>query len=123
MNTYEAIRTLILSIIFFILLLPLISYLILVTGFKEYSLISYFVLLATGIFLGFICKYENKKLLKSLSVTSVFFLIYLAVCFLTESNTYDMTAYLLAAFNLFLGTIIGAMLSITKKPKKKGSLK
>lgn len=112
----------ILNILVTTLFIFVLSFIIFKLGFYEYNLASNFVMLFTGIFSGYLTSNiaNSKKLPKSFLISALFCILYLGTCFILNNYKIDLIPYLSRIINLFFGTFMGLLLSMNKKPKRKG---
>lgn len=110
------------NVLFCFILILISSFLILKFDFEQYSFITYLCLLLTGVFSGK-AKYQEKKLINSFISSTILFFIYLAISFVLKHEIVFINSYLIVAFNIYLGTLIGCILSVNQKTHTKGRLK
>lgn len=111
------------NILFCMITMILLGIIMFKTGFLEYELMSNIAMLLTGIYSGYSSsnRLETKKLLKSFAVSGVFLMLYLLTSLLLNNGEIGIFAeYIILIINLFFGTFIGIILSINKKPKRRG---
>ena len=84
------------------------------------KLMSYTSLLLVGIYNGRQCANacSNKIFLYSLIGSTILFVLYLIACFAYKGSNSHYIAYLLCAFNIYLGTFIGCILPTNVKKRK-----
>ncbi|MFI3226697.1 MAG: DUF3792 family protein [Clostridia bacterium] len=84
------------------------------------KLFSLLILLLTGIYSGFTTSKSasNKKLLYALISSTVFLLLYSSLIFWQNKQISFNQALLICALNIYFGTLIGTMMSLSKTKRK-----
>lgn len=108
------------NILFCIVLLLIASFLTFKYNLNIDVVLSFCILLFTGIYSGKqTCKATpNKKLIHAFFASTLFFSLYLIACFIQKGENSPYFTYILCAFNIYLGTFIGCMLSANEKKRK-----
>lgn len=86
------------------------------------KLFSMLILLLTGIHCGFTASKtaSSKKLLFAIISGTIFFLAYLIACCAYAGKIAITHGYLVCALNIYFGTLIGSIMSISIKTQRKG---
>lgn len=109
------------NVLFCIVLLLLCSLATFKFDLKICSLLSLLCLLLTGIYSGSCTAktVSHKKLLFAILNSTIFAVLYLALCFLYPGENSPFSAYMVAISNIYLGTFIGCILALDTKKKRR----